>query len=328
MSEFVSIALLAFVLDLLMGDPPYKYHPIRIIGRSIVGLESALRRMGWNGKGGGVLLVLVLGIAVTGFYIVLFEGLSRIHLWLPLLFNLYLCYSCLALGDLLNHVKPVIRYLEQGQLNQARKAVGMVVGRNVDALDGNGIGRAAVETLAENFVDGFVSPLLWYLLGGVLASILNVSILKVSISCMLLFKLASTLDSMVGYRNEKYTHFGWAGARLDDLMNFVPARISVFLLFLGAAVSGLRPLEGLKTALRDRLKHDSPNAGHSESFVAGALGVRLGGPIKYPKGTKNKPWLGDGRSDVGPETIYRTGVLVRRTGWILVMAFLSAFFVI
>jgi adenosylcobinamide-phosphate synthase len=137
-----------------------------------------------------------------------------------------------------------------------------------------------------------------------------------AISFMLAFKVASTLDSMVGYKDSEFLELGWAGAKLDDIMNFVPARLSLVILFVGAWISRLNPVEGIKTALRDRLKHESPNSAHAESFVAGALHVHLGGPTVYPGGKKEKPWLGEGNPDPLPIHIQKTSLLLKCSAWV------------
>ena len=168
----------------------------------------------------------------------------------------------------------------------------MIVGRDVNYLDEKGIIRAAIETLAENFVDGFISPVFWYCAGSIIGASIDIDPVFLGIVFLIIFKVASTLDSMVGHKTEELIEIGWAGARLDDLMNFIPARLSLIMLFFGRLFSGLNPLSGLRTSLADRLKHDSPNSAHSESFVAGAIRARLGGPLKYPEGLKEKPWLG------------------------------------
>jgi adenosylcobinamide-phosphate synthase len=203
-----------------------------------------------------------------------------------------------------------------------------VVGRDVRVLDEHGVSRAALETLAENFVDGFLSPLFWYCAGWVLSLLLGEEGMGWPVAFMLLFKVASTLDSMVGYKNPRYLEFGWAGARLDDAMNFLPARLSIVFLALGAAVGGMKALEGLRVARRDRLKHESPNSAHAESFLAGALGLRLGGPTLYADGMKEKPWLGDGRTESGPADIRRGLTLLRVTGWISLVATVGMIFLI
>jgi len=289
-------------------------------------MEKVLRRIGCNGKGGGILLVLAVVIIVLFGYFLADSLLSRLHPWLGFTFNCFLCYSCLAVGDLMSQIRPVVYSLETGEVQLARKSMAMLVGREVRSLDEPGLGRAAVETLAENFVDGFLSPLLWCILGGVLACIVNISIIPSAICFMLVFKVASTLDSMVGYKNREYYHFGWAGAKLDDIMNFIPARLSLFFLAVGAWMIRVEPLKGLQIALRDRLKHDSPNAAHAESFVAGALGIRLGGPTPYPGGLKDKPWLGDGTPDVTTSHIRRTVALLRCSAWIVAVTLLVPLF--
>ncbi len=233
-------------------------------------------------------------------------------------FDLFICYSCLALKDLFYHTDQVIRALESGNLPEAREGIAMVVGRDVRFLDEKGISRAAMETLAENFVDGFLSPIFWYLSGGILGYIFGLSPVMSAVGFMITFKVASTLDSMVGYKDSEFLEFGWAGAKLDDIMNFIPARVSLMVLFAGAWICRLKPMEGIKTALRDRLKHDSPNSAHAESFVAGALNVRLGGPTIYPDGQKDKPWLGEGNPDPLPQHIRRTASLLTRSAWVAV----------
>jgi len=316
MSELAALALVAFGLDLLLGDPVYSLHPIRLMGRWIAFLETLLRRLGLDGRFGGTLLASATACGAIGVFLLLSHLALRVHPWVGFIFHLYVIYSCLALGDLFRHVRPVIQSLNAGDLFEARRAVGRIVGRDVSVLDRWGVGRAAVETLAENFVDGFLSPLFWLALGGTVSWLVGGSPVVSGTCAMLLFKASSTLDSMVGYRNDRYARFGWAGARSDDVMNYIPARLSLPLLLLGAAVSGLRPAAGLHVAMRDRLRHDSPNAGHAESFIAGALGVRLGGPARYGASLENKPWLGNGPSEVEARHILATATLLRRSAWI------------
>lgn len=148
-----------------------------------------------------------------------------------------------------------------------------------------------------------------------------------ALGLILAFKVASTLDSMFGYRSPELLAFGWASARLDDMMNFLPARLSLLVLFFGAWMSSLHPLEWLRTALRDRLKHDSPNAAHAKSYFAGTLGVRLCGPLVYHGRPKHKPWLGNGNTDPDPEDIRRAVLLVMCSGWIAVLLSVAAFVV-
>jgi adenosylcobinamide-phosphate synthase len=325
--ELPLVLSVAFLLDLLIGDPPYRYHPIRILGRYISLVEKALRKMGGDETIAGVLLVLIVETTILACYVAAVNLLSSLHPVFRAAFNLYLCYSCLALGDLLNHAKPIVRALEAGNLDTARRRVAMVVSRETRYLDEQGLIRATVETLAENFVDGFFSPLFWFSAGALLAPLLGTPPLDTAIAAMLFFKAVSTLDSMVGYRNRSYLQFGRASARLDDVMNFLSARLSISALFLGACMTRLAPLEGLSTALRDRLKHDSPNAGHAESFVAGSLHIRLGGPTRYPDGLKDKPWLGNGTTNMTTLHVRQAAALVRCSGWIALGLVVSLFLI-
>jgi adenosylcobinamide-phosphate synthase len=328
MVELIAILFIAFFADLFIGDPRYRYHPIRIIGHSISLLEKFLRKMGFAGRAGGLFLVIIIEVAFIILYLAASINLQGVHPLLGMFFDLYICYSCLAIGDLIKHIKPVIYALESGSLTTARKSIAMVVGRDVRFLDEKGVCRAAVETLAENFVDGFLSPLFWCLMGAVLANFLGLSPVKTAMSSMLVFKIASTLDSMVGYRNPEYIDFGLTGARMDDIMNFFPARFSLIILFIGAGISGYRPVRGLKVALRDRLKHDSPNSAHAESFVAGALDIRLAGPVKYPDALKNKPWLARGNPDPTTAHIKKTVRLVKHSACVAVAISLFALFLL
>lgn len=323
MVEPALLMLIAFLLDLLIGDPAYRFHPIRLLGRWIALVEKGLRRFSLDGRAGGTVLVAAATGMALGAFVLLSLFASRVHPWAARLFHLYMAYAGLALGDLLRHLRPVIQGLETGDLPAARRALGCVVGRDVTSLDRAAVVRAAVETLAENFVDGFLAPLFWYALGGILAPLLGLPPTPSALGALILFKTASTLDSMVGYRNHRYVRFGWAGARMDDAMNFLPARLSIPILFLGACLSGFSPLEGLRAALRDRLKHESPNAGHPESFTAGALGIRLGGPSEYHGELKYKSWLGevDGKPEI--RHISDTIMLLRKSAWVAMVVLLS-----
>lgn len=319
MLELAIVLFFAFILDLVLGDPRYRLHPIRLIGQCIAVFTRILRRVGLGGKWGGIMLVIMVQSASLIAFLAASFVLHRTHILLGFGFDLFICYSCLALKDLFFHTDKVIRALDGGDLAEARKEIAMVVGRDVRFLDEKGINRAAIETMAENFVDGFFSPLCWYLSGGILGYILGLSPVITAVAFMMAFKVASTLDSMVGYKDPEFLEFGWAGARLDDIMNFIPARLSLMVLFVGAWISRLKASEGIRVALRDRLKHDSPNAAHAESLVAGAIGVRLGGPTVYPDGQKDKPWLGQGNPDPFPMHIRRTASLITRSAWVAVI---------
>jgi adenosylcobinamide-phosphate synthase len=210
-------------------------------------------------------------------------------------------------------------------LTQARTELQKIVGRDTSNLNPEGVARGAVESVAENFVDGVLSPMFWYSLIAVFSHVFGCPApAAAGIVGMLSFKAISTLDSMVGYRSGHYLFFGRPAARLDDLANFLPARLSLIILSIGAVLSGEKAWAGWNISRRDRLKHPSPNAGHSESFVAGALGIKLGGPTVYQEHTVDKPWLGDADEEVGPQHIRRCCRLIYRSAWFACVVFVAA----
>ncbi|EFK08307.1 cobalamin biosynthesis protein CobD [delta proteobacterium NaphS2] len=316
MTECIIILWTGFLLDVFLGDPEYRFHPIRLMGKGISLGEKWLRKAGFGNRAGGAILALALVSATLAVFLLLSRILDNLYGPLAFLFHIYLCFSCLAFKDLTAHLAPVVDALEAGDLDAARHFVSRVVGRDVSVLDEKGVCRAAVETLAENFIDGFVSPLFWYLIGGLLGWLLGSDPVLFALGAMLMFKVVSTMDSMVGYKNTRYEALGWAGAKLDDLMNFAPARLSFLFLFPAALLTGHKGIQGIKIGWRDRLKHESPNAAHGESFVAGALGIRLGGPTTYGAKTKDKPWLGEGFADARPSDIVKTMWLLSAAAWI------------
>ncbi len=316
------ILFMAFLLDLLLGDPPYRFHPVRLIGFCVSSLEKLLLRAGLSGSVGGVFLLAgVVGLSL-GVYLAIRFILNGLHPWTATILDLYLTYSCLALADLLKHASTVAEPLARNELPQGRVALQKIVGRDTGSLTPAGVARGAVESAAENFVDGVLSPLFWYTFGALLCQILQCPTPTVAgVFAILSFKAINTLDSMVGYQYDHYLAFGRPAARLDDLANLIPARLSLAILFLGALISGERAGEGWHVAMRDRLKHLSPNAAHSESFVAGALGIRLGGPTIYKETTVDKPWLGHGDDQVGPNHIRRCCRLIYWSSWLSMLLF-------
>ena len=315
------ILILAFILDLIIGDPYYRYHPVRIMGNFISVFMRILNGHFSKNKITGIFLViLTLFFSVSSYSLLLFMFI-KIHTVAGHLINIFFIYSLIALKDLFNHCRPVINALQDKDINNARKYIGMIVGRDVNYLDEVGIVRASVETLAENFVDGFLSPVFWFTAGCLAGAVTGIDPVYSGIVFLITFKVASTLDSMAGYKTEELKEIGWAGARLDDLMNFIPSRLSLIILFLGTAISGLDAVNGLRTSLRDRLKHESPNSAHSESFAAGAIRARLGGPTRYHDGIKEKPWLGEEFPDPQVFDIKRVIRLLFMSSWIAVSIF-------
>ncbi|OGV59979.1 MAG: cobalamin biosynthesis protein CobD [Lentisphaerae bacterium RIFOXYC12_FULL_60_16] len=286
----LSILLLgAFLLDLLLGDPVYPLHPVRCIGRLITWLNRRLRRGPGDSVAGGIIFSLVVTIlCLTAYGLIRFIA-GKVHPGAPFVVDIFTAYSCIALRDLLRHAIPVMTALDRNDLTAARQAVANLVGRDVTRLDAAGVARATVESLAESFLDGFFAPVFWYVVAG-----LATGSAAGAVGAMLAYRIANTMDSMVGHHGDPYERFGKASARWDDALNFIPARLALLPLLVGAWGLRLDARNAWRIAGRDRLKHESPNSAHTESFAAGALGLRLGGPTWYPDGPVEKPWLGDG----------------------------------
>ena len=270
---------LALAIDLALGDPRWLPHPVRWIGRSIDALEIVFdRAMGRTYLSG----VLFTAVIVGGTYLLTWLTLAlfaTINLWLAAAVEIALLYTTLAARDLDLESRLVYEALERNDLPAARRNLSQIVGRDTVQLAEREIVRATVETVAENTVDGVVTPLVFALLGGAPAA--------------MAFKAASTLDSMVGHRDERYLRFGWASARLDDVANYIPARLSRFLFPLAAALCGLNAKQSWRIAWRDGHKSPSPNAGIAEAAAAGALNVELGGVNYYDGVASERPPIGD-----------------------------------
>ncbi|MGL4370402.1 MAG: adenosylcobinamide-phosphate synthase CbiB [Spirochaetota bacterium] len=272
-----------FILDLIFGDPRGFPHSVKFIGKLISLCEKLLLRKSCQRAAGAVLVVIVISAAysVTAY-------LSALSLALEIFF----IYTIFAVRSLSSEAMKVHAFLAAGDDNSARVQVSYLVSRDTAGMDRSQIIRAAVETVTENIVDGVISPMFYLFLGGAPLG--------------MAYKAANTIDSMIGYRNEKYLRFGWAGARLDDLLNFIPARITGFILIPAAAVFTGGSVRGAyRILLRDRYHHSSPNSGHPESAAAGALGIRLGGPVSYFGVLHNKPYIGESPRDLEPDDIVR-----------------------
>ncbi len=288
----------AVALDALLGDPVYGWHPIRLLGRSISWIEAALRKAGADGRVGGCILFIAVAAAWGSGTSVLVVSLGHFHPRLGAAMHFFLLYSLIALGDLLKHGNAVNAAASNDDLLAARVAVGDLVGRDTDRMDAAACRRAAIESLAENLVDGFVSPVFWYAVAG--------------LPGLLVFKVVSTMDSMVGYKTERYLRFGWCGARLDDLLNLVPARLSWFLI---ASAAMLVPgCSGRKAASVGWQQHEDvpgPNAGWSEAAMAGAIQRRMAGPIWAGGVMVTDSWLGaPSDAEAGTEADYRRATLI------------------
>ena len=298
--------LLGFFLDLLLGDPSWLPHPIRAIGSLIAALEKTLRklfpkRQGGELAGGAALVILVLALS-GGFTLLVLWLCGQVGLWLRFLAETVLCYQLLATRSLKGESMKVYQALKAGDLEGARHAVSMIVGRDTQRLDEAGVARAAVETVAENASDGVIAPLIFLAIGGAPLG--------------MVYKAINTMDSMVGYKNDRYLWFGRCAAKLDDLVNFIPARLAGLLMCLGAGFSGFDGPNALRIFRRDRKNHNSPNSAHTEAAAAGALHIQLGGPNYYFGKLVDKPAIGDADHPVEPLDIVRVNRLMYATAFL------------
>jgi adenosylcobinamide-phosphate synthase len=270
----------AVLIDFLIGDPVYSAHPIRLIGRTLSWLESLLRKLGADGYGGGIVLFFLLTVIWVGGTTAWLVELQKWNHYAASFFHLFMAYSCLALHDLVRHAWAVEAAGRRGDLSGARTSISKLVGRDTDRMDIAACRRAAIESLSENLTDGFVSPLCWYVVAG--------------LPGLVLFKVVSTMDSMVGYKTPQYLKFGWCGARLDDLMNFVPARITWLLLTLFSFIMpGCSGRKAFSVGWQQHTILPGPNSGWSEAATAGGIQRRLLGPIWAKGSLVTDVWLGD-----------------------------------
>lgn len=279
MSTYIFVG---FVLDYLLGDPTWLPHPIRLIGRFISGLEKIIRKMGLGRHGlkvAGVFLVLLTAGLTYGIVSLLMYLALGLSAWVFAALCSIIIFYTLAARNLADEARKVYLALEGGDLVLARKRLSYLVSRDTQDLSEEQIIRGTVETVAENSVDGVLAPLFYLFLGGPALG--------------MAYKAVSTLDSMVGYLNDDYRDLGWASAKLDDLLNWLPARIAGFLIPIAGGVWGKDTREGLRVYFRDKRKHKSPNSGHPEAAMAGVLGIRLGGSSRYFGKLVEKPDIGD-----------------------------------
>ncbi|MBI9085123.1 MAG: cobalamin biosynthesis protein CobD [Desulfobacterales bacterium] len=282
---------LAFALDLAVGDPHGAPHPVRWMGRAIGALEPRFRALPLPLTVTGLLFAVSLVAAVWILTWAVVWAAGTLHPALGAAVTLVAVYFCISTRDLAGSALAVDRALKDGGLVAAREKLAMIVGRDVRQLDETAVARAAVETVAENLVDGVMAPLFFAALGGA--------------PLAMAYKMVNTLDSMVGYKNERYREFGRGAARIDDGANFIPARLSVPVIALAAWILGGPWRRALKTGFSQGRHHASPNAGFPEAAFAGALGVRLGGPNVYHGRIVDKPYIGKSFGDVRPTDIHR-----------------------
>ena len=297
-----------FILDSVIGDPYNIPHPIRLIGRLIAGLEKAVRRHFKNLRLGGALLALTVIAVSAALPLALLLVCYRVNIVLGAVAESVLCCYMLAARCLCRESMKVCRAAESGDIEEARRAVSMIVGRDTAVLDRDGIIRAAVETVAENTSDGVTAPIMYMSLGGAVLGAF--------------YKAANTMDSMIGYKNEKYADIGRFAAKLDDVLNFIPSRLTALAMIVCAPMAGLDGGRAYRIWKRDRRKHASPNSAQTESACAGALHLRLAGDAWYFGKLHKKPYIGDDDRPIEPGDIRRANRLMY--GASVLMLLLSA----
>lgn len=307
-----SIILFAFILDLLLGDPRWFPHPVMLIGKLISFLEGLFRSFAKSNVlefvGGVILAIIVPAVAFIVTYR-LMQIANHFNPWIGWLVAVFLAYTTIAARSLYIEPLKVARSISAGNLDRARHELSYLVGRDTSNLDEKEITRALVETVAENTSDGVIAPLFYLAIGGP--------------PLAMAYKAINTLDSMVGYKNGRYLYFGRASARLDDVVNYIPARLAALLLILAALILRKDWKRALKITLRDRKNHQSPNSGHPEAAVAGALGRRLGGLSYYGGVASNKPFIGDDAGDFKVTDVRDAGRLMITSA--VLMVFISIF---
>jgi len=287
--------VLGYVLDMIIGDPRRPTHPVVLIGKVISLFEVLVFRF-FDSPFGRRLAGIALAIIVPagGYFIVkiLIDGISGVSTAAGFCAAVWFISTTIGGKELYKEGRLIYNLLIKKDLHEARKRLQFIVGRDTRNLPAGEITRAVVETIAENTVDGILSPLFYAFLGGA--------------PLAMAYRAVNTLDSMVGHKNERHLHFGWASARLDDLLNFIPARICAVIMVAVSGLLGLNWKNALKIMLRDARKHPSPNSGYPESAVAGALGVRLGGVNTYNGVTSFRAYLGEPLKDLTPDRILKT----------------------
>lgn len=301
-----------FLIDLILGDPVYAFHPIRLIGNLIGKSEKVIRKALPNNEKSEITggFILWIWVAAVSFFVpfILLECLYRVNFWLGFILESIFFWQIIAAKSLKTESMKVYKAFEEGDTEKARKAVSMIVGRDTASLTAEGITKAAVETVAENTSDGVTAPLIFAALFGA--------------SGGFLYKAVNTMDSMVGYKNDKYLYFGRFAAKCDDVFNFIPARITAYFMIISSFILGLDGKNAFKIFLRDRFNHASPNSAQTEAVCAGALDVMLAGDAYYFGKLYKKKTIGDNIRKIEPKDIKNANNLMYMTS-VLILIVLS-----
>lgn len=295
--EIAFIALLAFAIDSIIGDPYTKFHPVAVMGKLIDILDKLLRKDTSSEPTklvcGFILVAVMLVICyAVPYYLIEAMNLFNVPVWLNIFIQAVILSFMISPKSLAKAGREIYDELVQNNISAAREKVNYIVSRDVNRMNEGDITRAAVETVAENTVDGIISPLFFFFIGGLPLAVL--------------YRAANTMDAMIGYKNDKYLYFGRTAARVDDVLNFIPARITGILLIITAFFQHLNYKNAFKMMMRDAKKHPSPNGGYSEATVAGALGIRLGGMNYYFGRQSFRAYMGDNTQELKPVHIKQT----------------------
>lgn len=307
MEIFVLISIFAYFMDLIVGDPYGFPHPVIYIGKLISLLEKNLRKLNINMKLAGALLCLILmsSVALITYSIC---KLASVNIYLHIFVSAVIVCTCFSTKCLADEGKKIYDSFEENNIELSRKQLSYIVGRDTSALDEPDIIRATVETIAENTVDGTISPMFYAFIGGPILAIL--------------YKAVNTMDSMIGYKNERYIDFGMTAARLDDIFNYIPARISLIGFTMASFILRYDYKSCIKIAIRDRKNHTSPNCAYPEAAVAGALGIELGGTNIYFGQKVYKPTIGEKKRKIVKEDILKTNRLLYLSTFLTLILFI------
>ena len=295
---------IAYVLDLIFGDPQNVVHPVQVIGKIISAGEKVLLRKKYKFLAGAVLNIFTVSITYTLMYLI--SKSVKISVFFMII-EIYLMYTIFSINSLAREGNRVYRIMKEGDIEKARKDLSYLVSRDTETMDEKMIIRSTMETISENTVDGIVAPMFYMFLGGM--------------PLAMAYKAINTLDSMVGYKNEKYMDFGKFSAKVDDAANFIPARITGILIVLASMILGYDYKNSLKIFIRDRKNHSSPNSAHSEASVAGALGVQFGGKVSYFGKEIDKPTIGDKTKEFELEDIRKNIRIMYVTSFLSLVMF-------
>lgn len=292
-----TIFLGAYIVDIIVGDPRWFPHPVVIIGKAVRFLEGKIRRTSLIGrKKGGIILCFAVVIPVYSITWGIVKGCFFINSLFGTIVTALLAFFTLATRSLYDESKVVLNALNRGNIEEARKNLSMIVGRDTENLDEQGICRAVIETVSENLSDGIVAPMFYLALGG--------------LPLAMAYKAVNTLDSMVGYKNERYADIGWFSAKMDDMANWIPARLTGFIIVAVSFILRLNWRDSWKIMKRDGRNHSSPNSGISEAAAAGSLGIQLGGENRYFGEIVRKPTIGDAAKKIDRSDVKKAWVIM------------------